>query len=91
MPDYRWTIQTPAEHIVEVQHAVHTGRVRIKVDGNIVFAQDDRFALWDSGFSHELAIDDTKWQMEICGVGTLTPEYTLQQVQIGADRKQAID
>lgn len=80
MPKYLWTIQTPAEHVVEVQHALHTARVRIKLDGSVIFSQDGPYALWDSGFSHQLMIDDTGWQLEIRAIGTLNPEYILKQV-----------
>lgn len=80
MPKHQWTIQTPGEHVVEVQHSIHTARVRVKLDGSLIFSQDGPTALWDSGFSHELLIDGTRWRMEIPGIGTLHPEYALNPV-----------
>jgi hypothetical protein len=72
-----WSIHTPEPHVVEVQHAVHSARLRIKVDGETVFSQDGPEALSDTGFCHEFVIDGRRCRLSISGIGS-SPEYDLQ-------------
>lgn len=77
MAGHSWSIRTPELHIVEVQHAIHSARVKITVDGETVFSQDGREALWDTGFHHEFMIDGRRCQLTIRGIGS-RPEYDLE-------------
>ena len=76
MAGHRWSIRTPEPHDVEVQHAVHSARVTIKVDGEAVFSQTGQEPLLDSGFSHEFIIDGRRCVLSIRWIGK-SPEYDL--------------
>ena len=77
MAGHSWSIRTPGLHIVEVQHAIHSARVTIKVDGETVFSQVGRPALRDPGFFHEFMIDGRRCVLSIRGNGS-SPDYDLQ-------------
>lgn len=53
----KWSVLTPEEHTVEVQHATHSGRVSITVDREVIFEETSPEALWDTAFDHEFVID----------------------------------
>jgi hypothetical protein len=76
MAGHSWSIRTPEPHIVEVQHAIHSARVKIKVDGETVFAQEGQEPLWDTGFCHEFMIDGKRCRLAIRGLDK-RPEYDL--------------
>jgi len=77
MAGHGWSIRTPERHVVEVQHAIHSARVKIKVDGETVFSQAGQEPLWDTGFRHESMIDGKRCLLTIRGIGS-NPEYDLQ-------------
>ncbi len=77
MVGHRWKIETPEPHTVEVQHATHSARVRIRVDGKIVYSQDGREAFWDTGFRQEFEIDGNPCLLTIRGAGRAA-EYDLE-------------
>ena len=60
-----WVVATAMAHTVQVQHATHSGRVKITVDGEPVFEQSGPTALWDTGFDHEFTIDDLPCRLRI--------------------------
>jgi hypothetical protein len=60
-----WKVSIPKDHVVEVQHATHSGRVTIIVDGVIVFEQASCEPLWDTGFDHEFTLDDLPCELRI--------------------------
>lgn len=75
---HTWTIAIPTEHTVQVQHATHSGRVRILVDSQLVFEQSGPEALWDSGFDHQFTLDGLPCQIQIqFEFGTSQPRYVL--------------
>ena len=73
---HSWTIETTQPHRVYVQHATHTGRVKVTVDGSQIFKQTDGHALWDQGFDHEFQIDGANCRLCIHFPGG-TPRYEL--------------
>lgn len=73
---HRWRVSTSVEHVVEVQHATHSGRVRITVDGTTVFEQSGSHALWDTGFEQEFVVDGQPFRIRISGWSP-TPDYQL--------------
>jgi hypothetical protein len=77
MAGHCWSIRTPEPHLVEVQHAIHSARLRIEVDGETVFSQDGQAPLCDTGFCHEFVIDGRRCRLTIQVVGS-SPEYDLQ-------------
>jgi hypothetical protein len=77
MAGHRWSIRAPELHIVEVQHAIHSARVTIKVDDEIVFSQAGQVPLSDTGFHHEFMIDGKRCRLTIQGIGS-RPEYDLE-------------
>ncbi len=77
MAGHRWSIRTPKPHTVEVQHATHSARVRISVDGEIVFSNDGSEPLWDTGFRCEFQIDDKPCRLTIRGAGR-SAKYDLE-------------
>ena len=73
-----WKVPTPRKHTVQVQHAMHSGRVRITVDGDTIFEQSSREALWETGFDHEFTIEDLLCQLRIrFSYGSPDPAYEL--------------
>lgn len=81
MAVHRWTIETPTTHTVEVQHAIHSGRVKIKVDGVTVFSREDGECIWDAGLQHEFTVDGKTCRMGLRGIGGKNPEYELKLVE----------
>ncbi len=73
-----WKVSTPTNHTVRMQHATHSGRVKITVDGATVFEQAGGEALWDTGFDHEFTLDDLPCQLRIrFSFGSPDPAYEL--------------
>jgi hypothetical protein len=71
-----WQVVTRTEHTVQVQHATHSGRVRIAVDGETIFEQSSPEALWDTGFHHEFSLDGLPCRLAI-GFSAGSPTYEL--------------
>lgn len=62
---HSWIINKSKPCRVTISHAIHSGRVKLTVDGVTVFEQSDSHALWDTGFEHELSIHDLNCHLRV--------------------------
>jgi|GEM_PF-2345179 hypothetical protein len=54
---HTWTIEIPERRVVSVQHATHSSRVTLRLDGEMIYQSSSSHALWDLGFNHEFELD----------------------------------
>lgn len=61
----QWKIQAAEPHTVRVQHAIHSGRVKLYVNDCRVFDGGGPEAIWDGGFEHSFEIDGVPCHLKI--------------------------
>lgn len=62
---HTWRFRTSRDHTLVALHALHSGRVKLVLDGEEFFNQAHGDPLWDLAFEHDFVVDGVPCRLEL--------------------------